>query len=150
MTDKNTIREKCGATILTPHYDNGHNGSLWCAEEKPCKMHPQTQNAKEVAVSGCEHKEDIHRNCYTCLVRIAEYTGDIEILIDNVVHELEAFYFNSKEAREVVRKVLLATQQQALEAEREQIKEKLKHIAMYHDGGRPSYEVNDVWDMLEK
>lgn len=33
------LKEKCGFMILTPHYDNGHNGGMWCAAEYPCKRH---------------------------------------------------------------------------------------------------------------
>ena len=32
-------KELCEYMILTPHYDNGHNGGMWCAEEYPCSMH---------------------------------------------------------------------------------------------------------------
>jgi len=30
---------KCGFMLLTPHYDSGHNGGMWCAEDYPCRLH---------------------------------------------------------------------------------------------------------------
>ena len=32
-------KEKCEFMILTPHFDSGHNGGMWCNENYPCEQH---------------------------------------------------------------------------------------------------------------
>lgn len=49
-----------------------------------------------------------------------------EHLVDDIVHELEALDFNSKEAREVVRNVLTAAEQRGAEKERERLEKELE------------------------
>ena len=42
-------REECKFQILSPHYDNGHNGGMWCAEPYPCKRHGDWKALKAVS-----------------------------------------------------------------------------------------------------
>lgn len=51
MTSKNQTTKKCGYMILTPHYDSGHNGGMWCAEDYPCPRHGEWEKNKQTPVT---------------------------------------------------------------------------------------------------
>lgn len=54
--------EKCKFMILTPHYDNGHNGGMWCAEEYPCEKHGEWKTKTPQKARG----EEIPEHCPGC------------------------------------------------------------------------------------
>lgn len=39
--------EKCEFVLLTPHYNNGHNGGAWCGEDYPCPIHGAWKEKQE-------------------------------------------------------------------------------------------------------
>lgn len=51
-------REECKFQILSPHYDNGHNGGMWCAEKYPCKRHGDWKALQSVSSVNPSEKQE--------------------------------------------------------------------------------------------